>query len=172
MDFLELILRWAHLIPATIMVGGTLYMRMALLPAAATLEEEPRNQLKAELRSRWSKWVMMSAGLLIVSGMVNFILTVKAYGFPQGYYHPLFGLKFIFALAVFYIASLLTGRSAGAEKFREKESFWLSVNATLVILIVLMAGLMKVADREPKTDEQSKQSVVPHLITPSVAKNV
>ena len=35
---LNLISRWLHIIPVIIMVGGTLFLRLALLPALATSE--------------------------------------------------------------------------------------------------------------------------------------
>lgn len=156
----ELIVRWLHIFPAIILVGGTLYMVFALHPAMQSTEFAEKGNLKQAIRSRWAKVVMISAGLVLISGIVSLVLQATQYDFPQKYYHPLVGLKFLLALVILYIASLLTGRSQNAEKFREKESFWLKLNATLAVVLVLMAGALKVADRVPK-DADSADSPVP-----------
>ncbi|MFN3151159.1 hypothetical protein [Bremerella sp.] len=148
---LELIIRWAHIIPAIILVGGTLYMVFALHPAMQATDFAEKAELKAAIRARWAKVVMICAGIVLLSGIASLVLQATTYSFPQKYYHPVAGMKFLLALVILYIASLLTGRSQNAEKFREKEAFWLKLNATLAVILVLMAGTLRVADRVPKS---------------------
>jgi len=150
---LDLVVRWFHILPAITLVGGALYMVFALHPAMSTHNFNEKGDLKTAIRTRWAKVVMICAGLLILSGFASFALQVIRYDFPQKYYHPVAGIKILLAFVILYIASLLTGRSANAEKFREKEGFWLKTNATLAVILVLMAGSLRVADRVPKEND-------------------
>ncbi len=157
---LELVIRWAHIIPAIILVGGTLYMVFALHPAMQSMDFAEKQELKTAIRTRWAKVVMICAGIVLLSGIASLVLQATTYSFPQKYYHPVAGMKFLLALVILYIASLLSGRSKNAEKFREKEGMWLKLNASLAIILVLMAGTLRVAEREPKNTDSS-DSVAP-----------
>lgn len=152
-----LVLRWAHILAAVTLMGGAIFQRFALLPAAAELPAEAHEQLRAALRGRWSRLVMMSAGLLVLSGLVNFGLLVANYDldksqFAGRLYHMLFGIKFLIALVVLYIASLLAGRSAAAERARQNARAWLTLNLILATLVVCLGGLLRQAGRSPKAD--------------------
>jgi len=165
---LELIIRWAHIIPAIILVGGSLYMVFALHPAMQATEFAEKAELKSAIRARWAKVVMICAGIILISGIASLVLQATTYNFPQKYYHPVAGMKFLLALVILYIASLLSGRSKNAEKFREKEAFWLKLNATLAVILVLMAGTLRVADRVPKNaDSADSEAAAPSLNEPN-----
>lgn len=161
MEFVfELLVRWAHILPAITLVGGTLFMVFALHPAMQSTEFAEKADLKSAIRSRWANVVMMSAGLVLLSGVISLGYQAMKYNFPQHYYHMVAGLKMLLALVILYIASLLTGQSANAEKFREKEAFWLKLNATLAIVLVLMAGTLRVAERVPKDADSADKSAI------------
>lgn len=168
---IDLLLRWAHIVPATIMVGGAVYARFALAPSADPLADEQKELLKAGVRARWMKWVMICAFLLLVSGIVNVVLIATKYDFPQKYYHPVIGVKMLVAMVVFYIASMLVGRSENAARFRQNERMWLSLNAALAVSVVLMGGALKIAERVPKADEEAVQTEQPEVPAPSAAEN-
>lgn len=153
---LGLVLRWIHILAAIALMGGAIFQRFALLPAAATLPDDAHQKLRAELRGRWAKLVMMAAGLLVVSGFVNFGLLVVNYNLdkselPGRLYHMVFGVKFLLALVVLYIASLLAGRSALAERARQNARGWLTLNLVLATLVVGLGGVLRQAGRSPKT---------------------
>lgn len=167
----DLLLRWAHIVPATIMVGGAVYARFALAPSVDPLADEQKELVKAGVRARWMKWVMICAFLLLVSGIINVVLIATEYDFPQKYYHPVVGVKMLVAMVVFYIASMLTGRSENAARFREKERFWLSMNAGLAISVVLMGGALKIAERVPKAESEEVQPEKSASPDPSVVEN-
>lgn len=143
MYIVELILRWMHIFGAIILLGGTIFMRLAYVPGLQTLAEDQRRALHPAVRSRWAMWVMIAIAMLLISGIVNTILVAQRYDFPTPVYHSLLGIKFLLALVIFWIASKLIGRSASAERFRERLPFWLNVNLILAILVVAMAGVMK-----------------------------
>src|SRR5262245_9867282 len=107
MDFslefaVALVSRWAHILAAITAVGGTIFIRYALLPSVAALSDPERRALLESLRARWSKAVMISIALLLASGLYNFIVINRGLGggnaAMQGIkpmYHALFGVKFL-----------------------------------------------------------------------------
>jgi uncharacterized membrane protein len=145
---LALLFRWLHILAAITAVGGTIFSRFVLLPSQGVLTTPDREALHAEMRSRWSKIVMASIGFLLLSGIYNFVMIVHNYGLSLRelrWYHPLFGIKFLLALVVFTVASLLAGRTPLAAKMRTKARFWMSFNILLAVLIVCISGILRTA---------------------------
>ena len=141
-DILPLISRWLHIIPAIILVGGTLFMRLALAPVASAATDTETAELRESIRRKWAKWVMISTALLLISGLYN--AAIKAMGFHLGpMYNGLLLVKILLALAVFYLSAVLSGRSQKAVQFRQSETKWLNVLCVLMLAIVLIAGYMK-----------------------------
>jgi uncharacterized membrane protein len=148
-DFLGVVLRWMHILAAITAVGGTIFSRVALLPAASSLPDDPRRALLEGIRSRWSKFVAAAILLLLVSGLWNFMQMERAYKLGA-LYHALFGIKFLLAFAIFFLASALNGRSALAQKLRANARWWLTVNMTLGILVVCISGVLRGLPHPPK----------------------
>ena len=159
MDYLSLMLRWLHIGSAIILVGGIVFWRSTLLPALETLAPSDRDELQTTLRQRWSRWVMLTSGLLLISGLVNAVLNMKQYEFAGNLYHTLVTVKLMLALTLFWIASVLSGSSVLAQRWRPKTKFWLNVGLVLAVLLVAVAGIMKKTDRTPK-GEAPIQSVL------------
>lgn len=149
---LILVFRWLHIVPATILVGGTIFLRCAYQPS------EPSSEQSEKVRRRWAKLVMLSVALLLVSGLYNTAWISMKYEFPGGYYHMLLGIKIVLALAVFFLVSVLSGRSELATKFRDKEKTWLNVTVFLAVAVVLVAGVMKMAKRDVKAEDDKGSS--------------
>jgi uncharacterized membrane protein len=143
-DLLGLLFRWLHILAGMTAVGGTIFARFVVLPAHAGLTQQARESLHAEMRRRWSKIVMAAIGFLLVSGLYNFMQINQNYRelLPK-YYQILFGIKFLLAMVVFAIASLLAGRTALADKLRTKARFWMSLNILLAVLIVCISGVLR-----------------------------
>ncbi len=150
-NWLDVLLRWMHIFAAITAVGGTFFARLALLPAIEeSLTPESRKSLHAAIRRRWSKLVAASIAFLLVSGLVNYAMRIiPGYDLPK-FYHPLFGVKFLLAMGIFFIASVLSGRSAMADRFRQNARKWLTINAVLAVLVVLISGVLKTAEKSKK----------------------
>jgi uncharacterized membrane protein len=159
-DWLGLVLRWLHILAAITAVGGTIFMRLALLPAASTLDAAQRQALFASLRPRWSKMIMGAIGFLLISGLWNFILINQSFKQADvkipALYQPLFGVKFLLALGIFGIASVLAGRSAATEKFRQNAKYWMSVNLILATLVVCISGVLRSTHVAPNAPPATK----------------
>jgi uncharacterized membrane protein len=152
LDVLNLVMRWTHILAAMTAAGGTFFVRFALLPAQEVLSAEQRQALHAALRARWSKVVMISITALLVSGLYNIGMIEAKTTAPQVYrwYHAVFGVKFLLAMVLFMIASLLVGKTAAAEKIRKNSALWLNVNLALIVAIVLLSGVLRTAVKDPK----------------------
>lgn len=141
---LLLVFRWAHILAAVIAVGGTIFIRFVLMPSAqAALSPEQHAALRARIMERWKRWVMACIALLLVSGLYNFVVISlpKAKAAPA--YHPLFGVKVLAALGIFFIASALTGRVKAFERLRANPRRWMTLNALLGLLVILISGVLK-----------------------------
>lgn len=151
---IDWLLRLLHIIPAIFLAGGVFFMWATLLPALNSVNDDTRESVLAAVRGKWSKIVMASTGLLLVTGLVNAVSAIKAYSFEPPLYHVLVLVKLLLAMGIFYITAVIGGRSKTAEKFRQRLSYWLGVNTALLIVLILVASLMRVSPRTPKPTEE------------------
>jgi hypothetical protein len=144
-----------HIFGAIMLVGSTIYMRCVHVPAKLLSGDKLSDSYNDWQRKAWARMVMIASGQLLVSGIINVILIIQRYEFdksefPASVYHPLLGVKFLLALVVFFLAAAISGRSGLAQKLRQKEKTWLTVNMVLSIILVCLAGVMGAAKRSPK----------------------
>lgn len=150
--YLQLTLRYLHILGAISLMGGTIFMRFALLPTVSELDAEIRRKVHEGVRSQWAKFVAGAALLLLVSGIANLGLAARyEITVPGGLsYNLLGGLKLILALPIFLFASFLTGRSAAAQKFQANPGLWMNVNLVLALVLVLIGGWLRFSDKQLK----------------------
>lgn len=141
-DYVGLASRWAHILAAVVAVGGAIFARFAVLPALDSLETAQREGVLARIRQRWSKVLAGTILLLLASGLYNIVASVRKYELPP-LYHALFGIKFLLALALFGLASVLAGRSHAAVRLRANHRRWASVIVLLGLTIVLLSGVLR-----------------------------
>jgi uncharacterized membrane protein len=142
LDYLGIFFRWMHILAAITAVGGTIFVRVALLPSVAVLPDNERKALHEQVRSRWIKFVMGAILFLLVSGFYNVMMKEKPPG-VTALYHALFGIKFLLALVIFFVASALVGRSPALAKIRQNARFWLTLNMLLAITVVCISGVLR-----------------------------
>jgi len=157
-EILPLVFRWLHIVPAIVLLGGAIFMRLALVPAVQSIELQNKDELKEAVRSRWAKVVMACILFLLISGLYNAAIKAMSYELSMAY-NVLLLVKIVLAIAVFYFASVLTGRSESAKRFRENETKWLNINLTMAILLVLIAGFLKVSPQKEKPTDESTQAI-------------
>jgi uncharacterized membrane protein len=163
-DVLGIVFRWLHILAAITAVGGTIFMRFALLPAMAELPEATRKSFHEAVRSRWARPVQLAILFLLISGVFNIISMENQYDLSKvRLYHPLFGVKFLLALAIFFLASVLTGRSARTQRFRDNRRLWLTVNLVLAVLVVCISGVLRKSDppKKPVSAISASRPMIP-----------
>ena len=146
MDLIDLpaiLSRWVHILCVVVVVGGAVFMRVVLMPAAdEALSPELHEQLRARVIRRWKKIVHAGVALLMVSGGYNFYMAIHDQVPPKPY-HAIFLAKLLMALAVFFFAVALTSSSPGFARLRENSRKWLGVQITLAVLIIMLSGVLK-----------------------------
>lgn len=160
MDFVDLALRWMHIFAAIMIVGGTFFLRFVWFPAYREIDYRDRESRFSKLRGAWAKLVMLSTLFLLVSGLVNAVLNIKRYEIDSSY-HMLVGIKFLIAMLMFFLSARVAGRSDSAVRFREQIGKWLTINCLLAVILVGIAGWMKLMPREPKLPEPTESGKLP-----------
>lgn len=148
MDFntlFNILMRLVHVLSAVVLLGGACYVRFVLLPAAAELPESEHAALRERLLARWRSIVHRGIGLLLITGFYNYLEVTAPQHQGQGMYHMLMGIKILLALAVFFLASALAGRSAAFEGLRRDPRRWLTLLIMLAGVVVGIGGAIKVA---------------------------
>ncbi len=138
---IQLVSRVLHILSAVILIGGLFYIRTILSPAGA-------EACFAGRRGVWAKWVGIATLLLLVTGFYNFIIIIgesKAEGgvkLPPTY-HMLFGVKFLLAIMVMFIAAILAGKTEAAERFRGQMGKWLNIGWLAAVAIIVVAAILR-----------------------------
>jgi uncharacterized membrane protein len=146
LTILDVLSRWVHVGTAVVLVGGSVFMRYVLMPAAgASLGEAEHEALRGQLIVRWKKYVMIGIALLLVTGFYNYIKVAIPQHKGDGLYHGLMGIKILLGIAVFFLGSVLVGRSPKFEGLRQNRAKWLSVLILLSAIVIALGGVLKVA---------------------------
>lgn len=160
---LTLALRYAHILGAITMMGGTIFARFALVPVLSQQSDPLKSELHEQVRRQWAKFVHISIALLLISGIANLGLASR-YSFGDAgdlgkLYNITAGVKFLLALPIFLFASFLTGKSASARKFQASGPMWMNVTLALAVAMVLMGGFLRFIPRQLKAKEPAATSL-------------
>jgi len=143
---LPLISRWAHVGTAIVLVGGTAFFRLAVIPSLA----ENSGDLLQRIRERWKKFVHAGILIFLVSGLYNFVTMIPKHK-GDSLYHALVGTKILLALFMFFLASVLVGSKPSSQKFRDNAKKWTGVMLLVAAIIVGISGFVKVRPYTPPT---------------------
>ena len=142
-DFVNVVVRFLHLSAAIIAVGGAIFSLMVILPSIKAAPQEVREGLVESVRRRTARLVMLAITLLLLTGFYNYIANEVPAHKGQAHYHALMGFKIILAMAVFFLASSLAGRSAAFEGMRKRRGFWLMLNVLLGLAVVAIGAVLR-----------------------------
>src|ERR1700727_1835574 len=95
---LAVLFRWIHVGSAIVVLGGSVFLRFVLMPAADKLPEETHRTLRADLVRIWKRFVHAGIALFLISGFYNYALVTIPEHRGDGLYHALMGIKIIIAL--------------------------------------------------------------------------
>ncbi len=143
MEIIDTLSRIVHIGTAIVLVGGSVFTLMVLMPAAKELPDEPHGKLAEAITGRWKRFVHIGVFLFILSGSYNYARALANHQ-GDGLYHALLGLKMLLALGVFFLAAALVGRSSKLEPIRRARCKWLKVLVVLAAVIVAISGYVKV----------------------------
>ena len=143
---INVISRIAHVGTAILLVGGTAFLRLAVIPSL----EGDSNELLGRIRSRWKKFVHGGIAVMLLTGFYNFVQHLPHHK-GDGLYHGLVGTKILLAFYLFFLASALVGNKPGTQKFRDNAKKWTTVMLLVASVIVAISGFVKVRPYTPPT---------------------
>lgn len=138
-NYLHLSSRWFHLVSIIALVGGSVFMRFVLMPAAVDLSDTEHAAFRDRILSRWKRLVHPLIALIVLSGIANLIFKVRD---TVVLWHILFTVKLLVALFVLFVASALVGRSKALEPIRRDGARWLVINILLAAVLVFLSGML------------------------------
>jgi uncharacterized membrane protein len=144
-EILNVASRWVHIATAIVVVGGTVFLRFVLLPAAEELPQAEHDRLRELTIGRWRRAVTLGIALFLLSGFYNYIVVSMPKHHGDRLYHSLMGVKILLAFGVFFLASVLVGRSARFEPVRRERKKWLLLLIGAAFLIVLISDYLRIA---------------------------
>jgi uncharacterized membrane protein len=143
MALLNLIMRWTHIFCAGMAIGAPVFIRLILLPAATkALDAAHHTALRDALMKRCRMWIYLLITLFLISGFYTYSVVVPQWDVPK-WYHMIFGMKFMLALFLFFLASALAGRSKALAFIRDNNKLWLSIYIATVLAIIALSGTMR-----------------------------
>lgn len=148
--FIDTLSRVTHVSTAIALVGGTVFVLFVLIPATSVLLDSEEKNLRAHVHQRWKRFVHVGIALFIVSGFYNFIIAIPNHK-GDGLYHALIGTKIFLAFVMFFIASVLVGRSTAFATMRKNRVLWLRILVLIAFSIVAISGFAKVRGTPAKT---------------------
>jgi len=151
--FAALVSRVLHVASAAILVGGLFYLRLVVAPQIAK-HDTSAEKVFGTRRRTWGLTVMATTLLLRASGFYNlFMVIIWPNESLPPLYHMLFGMKFLLALVLFFVAAAIGGKSSMADKFRASLRPLLNLALAVSVAILILAAVMRSIEKIPAVDE-------------------
>ncbi len=150
--WLDVVSRILHVGTAIVLLGGTVFARFVLMPAAEKLSPDAHDTLRTAVGRIWKIVVHVSVVLLLATGFYNYLVVTLPAHRGDAEYNMLIGIKILLALIVFALAEVLVGRAAAFEKLRQNRKTWLVVLIVLAAVIVAISGYLKVRPAKPPAE--------------------
>ena len=127
-EILTALMRWVHISSAVTLIGGIVYARFVMIPAAASLSPDARKALDDSAAVHFRPVVFAAMAGLVLSGLYNYLSKPG----HSAWYHALFGLKILLVLHVFSVAILA---AAPNNPRRARQLFGAAVSGLTIVLI-------------------------------------
>lgn len=159
-DLLSLVSRWFHILPAVILVGGSIFMWLVETPSLATLSAADQREYSNAVRAHWARLVMLTTAFLLITGLYNTGIKSMRFQLSTGY-NVFLLVKILLALAVFALSALLSGKSSTAQKIQQDPARWLRLNCLLAIALVCVGGAMRQYEAKPRPPKAAESTEEP-----------
>lgn len=127
-DALNVFMRWLHISSVATLIGGMIFGRLVMSPAAAGLSGETRTALGERAAAAFRPLVAAAVTGLLISGIYNILSnpghTVK--------YHMFLGLKLLLVMHVFAVSWMIVQPN---NQRRARQMFGAMISGIAIILI-------------------------------------
>jgi hypothetical protein len=127
---LAVLMRWIHILSMAVLLGGSMFSRLAFARALEGAAPADRGRLSDRAVAAYRGLVLAAMAGLIGSGIYNFMAR-RVY--PPGY-HMWFGIKMLLALHIFAVAFLVASRPMPPDK-RMRLTTGVLISGVTVLLI-------------------------------------
>lgn len=155
MYWVKLASRVLHTSFGAVILGGMVYLRLMFAHSA---ESSPNSAMLCfnDRRALWARCVAIATVVLLATGLYNYLAIRADFEKLPRAYHMLFGIKFLVAFPVFFIAAAIAGRKPLADKMRLKMRFWLNVGIAFAVAVFILGAAMRTFQKIPKSIEPSE----------------
>ena len=131
-EALNVLMRWLHITSVVVLIGGVLYARLIVAPAAASLAAAEQEVLGDAMAARFRALLYLAVLFLLASGVYNLFLNLGR----GPLYQSLLGIKMLLVLHVFAVGFLIV-KPKNPKRTRQLTGIMISG----VIIIVISAVL-------------------------------
>lgn len=150
-----LVSRVLHIAGAGAIFGGLVYLKRVVAPLTSGAQDNEEALYRGR-RSSWAGIVMAATLLLVVSGVFNFLNIMAGIEKLPPAYHMMFGVKFLLAMFVFFVAAGTAGKSPMAVNMQASAQKWLNLAIGAMLLIFVLGAAMRTFEKVPKAAEQAQ----------------
>ncbi|QDU57450.1 hypothetical protein [Aeoliella mucimassa] len=162
---LLVVIRVLHITCAAAIFGGLVYIHQMVAPLTEGADD-PAEALYRGRRSAWAKVVMMATAFLILSGFLQYYYNMTGHEDLPPLYHALFGIKFLLAFFVFYVAAGTAGKSALASDMQKNITKWVKLGIAAVLVIFVLAAVMRTFPKVPLAAEAAPAAAADEKASP------
>jgi putative copper export protein len=137
--------RWLHVASAVVLVGGLVFLGVALLPGMAGQDAAVRQAAMGPVVRRFKILVHSAIGLLLLTGFYNFMVVLpKARTLVyHSLYQSVLGTKILLALVLFGIAFPLLSSPPTFGNMEAGRRRWVTVLMLLGLVILLFFSVLR-----------------------------
>ncbi len=136
--FIQVVMRYIHIVSAIVLVGGTSFVAIAMLPSMRLLEDNLRASVQKMAMDRFIRAVWIGIAGLIVSGAYNWIMLAPSYKAMGPAGNILIGIKVLLALGLF---AFVWAFRIGLVKVPIRA--YLIINLHIAAIVILLAAILR-----------------------------
>lgn len=138
MNWVDLVVKWVHVLSILTAVGFILFQYAVWQPVLRRAQGVPEELIQA-LQRRAGILIGVAWLLIWVTGIYNLVVVIPT---VKPNYHMVLGAKLLLVLALFFLSTALSHPSLAFEGIRRNRARWVAFAAWLGIAVVVLSATM------------------------------
>lgn len=140
MEWLDLLMRWLHMVSVAVVLGSTALLGLVLAPTLKGISEESRRPLAQGIKTRLKILVHSGVAGILLSGLYN---THQAWKTSLSPYPAVYLVKVLLALAVLAVALFAFSDRSGGGSPSYLPSRWLPLGLGLGLVVIALSAYLR-----------------------------